>query len=176
MTAISPTQSNVAAGLGQFPPAALGFTQSQIIVRQQNRVAEPQSGVFAVMTMLALQLEAKVKGEKLSGRRRVRVRKRKPLRNRRAKPALERATGLEPVTTGWKPDALAAKLSPQTELEGQKSFKQQRTFPTTSRSFNGISSLGFFGLSEITLTLAGFDERSTCSRRTTIESNASRIA
>jgi hypothetical protein len=30
--------------------AALGFTTSQIIVSQQNRVAEPESGAVAVVT------------------------------------------------------------------------------------------------------------------------------
>lgn len=50
MTALSPTQSNVTAALGQFLIATLGLTSAQIIVGQQNRVPEPQSSIFVVMT------------------------------------------------------------------------------------------------------------------------------
>ncbi len=50
MIAISPTQSNLTEALGQFLVATLGLTPAQIIVGQQNRVPEPQSTDFVVMT------------------------------------------------------------------------------------------------------------------------------
>lgn len=57
----------------------------------------------------------------------------------------------------------------------QTIFRQQTTFPTTSRSDSGISSEAWLGLSEMIFTRVGVGERNTCSRLTTAASNASRI-
>lgn len=55
MTSLSPTQSNVTAALGQFLGAQLGFSAAQVIVGQQNRVAEPQPSSFVVMTPMRVE-------------------------------------------------------------------------------------------------------------------------
>jgi hypothetical protein len=58
----------------------------------------------------------------------------------------------------------------------QKSLRQHTTFPTTSSSLSGTSSLPCLGLSEMILTCACFAGRNTCSRLITMPANASRMA
>ena len=58
----------------------------------------------------------------------------------------------------------------------QESLRQHTTFPTTSSSLSGTSSLPCLGLSEMIFTCACFAGRITCNRLITMPANASRMA
>ncbi|QPF81675.1 hypothetical protein IC762_17780 [Bradyrhizobium genosp. L] len=49
-SSITPTQSNLTQAIGQFLMATLGLSPDQIIVGEGNRVAEPASPIFVVIT------------------------------------------------------------------------------------------------------------------------------
>src|SRR3984893_14836621 len=62
------------------------------------------------------------------------------------------------------------------EACAQNSLRQDSTLPTISRSASGVSSLLWFGLSEMIFTLVGFALRITCRRLTTMLPKVSRMA